>query len=149
MTLDKSLLLCYNIIVLLVCELKFGSSNKINEIKTNTFPKTNKQRKQAFFRIRDTQVDLLQWWRRQQSRKQTCKQWERQSHTELRAHLPCVAWSCSVSLARLELGKGNRKRGRRRKTASQTWGFCCFKQSKSMLVSFSKREQFSADILYH
>lgn len=60
MTLDKSLLLCYNIIVLLVCELKLGSSNKINEIKTNTFPKTNKQRKQAFFRIRDTQVDLLQ-----------------------------------------------------------------------------------------
>lgn len=54
------MLLCYNIIVLLVCELKFGSSNKINEIRTNTFPKTNKQGKQAFFRIRDTQVDLLQ-----------------------------------------------------------------------------------------
>lgn len=37
------MLLCYNIIVLLVCELKFGRSNKINEIRTNTFPKTNKQ----------------------------------------------------------------------------------------------------------
>lgn len=44
------MLLCYNIIVLLVCELKFGSSNKINEIRTNTFPKTNKQtRKTGFF----------------------------------------------------------------------------------------------------
>lgn len=43
MTLDKSLLLCYNIIVLLVCELKFGSSDKINQIKINTFPKTNKK----------------------------------------------------------------------------------------------------------
>lgn len=61
MTLDKSVLLCYNIIVLLVCELKFGSSDKIHEIKTNTFPKTHtKKKKRLFFRIRDTQVDLLQ-----------------------------------------------------------------------------------------